>query len=55
LFHWNIKFSVSVGFVLEWTGGWDIDIISLLLGEFRKLGTKGWKMEHSDLLVELLW
>jgi hypothetical protein len=41
--------------VLEWTFYTDIDIISLLLGELRKFGTEGWKMEHSDLLIKLLW
>jgi hypothetical protein len=37
--------------MLERTVLWNIDIISLLFAQLGQLGTEGWKMESSDLLV----
>jgi len=49
-----IRNLVSVGFWLEWTGGWDTDVVSLLGRKLSKLGTEVVKVETGDLLIQNL-
>ena len=47
--------SVSVLLVLEWSLNFDVDVVSLLLGEHGELSIESWQVEFGDLFVELLW
>ena len=48
-------FSVSILLVFEWSCYLDINVVSLLLGQFSELGIEGWQVKSGDLLIELLW
>jgi len=46
---------IAVGVWLEWTRLWDSNVVALLLSENGEVGTKCWQMQHSNLLIKMLW
>merc|ERR1711994_797060 len=46
-------YSVPVRVRLEWTLGFDANVVCLLLGELCKLGAQGWQVQARNLFVKL--
>merc|ERR1711918_1295 len=52
---WSKKSSVPIVGALEWSPDWHTDVVCLLLGQNRHLGTPSWEVQRGHFFVQSLW